>query len=204
MLVVVGLGGLVGTVLLIVFFLRMFRSDEFDYDDDEDDDDDWDEDEDSVASSFDSTSSTPQRNAPRSTPTPAPTPTPSVRSPPTNTGGPPNSGPPGRSPSGGPPQSKAPSGPPRGGKTTGKSPVSKIPVVEEEEEEGTAKVRKARIKVDLSIFDDWQTEDRESAADWVRTAIDDGEKERTVLMQLQETGWSAPQSRAIFDLGRNR
>ena len=204
MLVVVGLGGLVGTVLLIVFILRMFRSDEFDYDDDEDDDDDWDDDEDSVASSFGSTSSTPQRNAPRSTPTPAPTPTPSVRSPPTNTGGPPNSGPPGRSPSGGPPQSKAPSGPPRGGKTTGKSPVSKIPVVEEEEEEGTAKVRKARIKVDLSIFDDWQTEDRESAADWVRTAIDDGEKERTVLMQLQETGWSAPQSRAIFDLGRNR
>ena len=67
-----------------------------------------------------------------------------------------------------------------------------------------AKVRKARIKIDLSIFEDWQAEDRESAADWVRTAIDDDEQERSILMQLQETGWSAPQSRAIYDLGRSR
>jgi hypothetical protein len=188
----------VGTVLLIAFILRMFRSNEFDYDDEDEDDDDWDDDEDSVAS----TRATPQRSTPR--PTPTPTPAPSARSPPRTTGGPPKSGPPGRSPSGGPPPSKAPSGPPRGGKVSSKSPVSKTPVVEEEEEDGSARVRKARIKVDLSIFEDWQTEDRESAADWVRTAIDDGEKERTVLMQLQETGWSAPQSRAIFDLGRNR
>ena len=71
-------------------------------------------------------------------------------------------------------------------------------------EDGSAKVRKARIKIDLTIFEDWQTDDRESAADWVRTALDDGDAERTILMQLQETGWSAPQSRAIFDLGRSR
>lgn len=85
--------------------------------------------------------------------------------------------------------------------------ASKVPDVqtaEEPEDEGSAKVRKARIKIDLSIFEDWQTEDRESAADWVRTALDEGDLERTIMMQLQETGWSAPQSRAIFDLGRSR
>jgi hypothetical protein len=73
-----------------------------------------------------------------------------------------------------------------------------------EQDEASAKVRKAKINIDLSIFEDWQSEDRESAADWVRTAIDDEEQERSIMMQLQETGWSAQQSRAIYDLGRSR
>ena len=73
-----------------------------------------------------------------------------------------------------------------------------------EQDEASAKVRKAKINIDLSIFEDWQSEDRESAADWVRTAIDDDEQERSIMMQLQETGWSAQQSRAIYDLGRSR
>jgi hypothetical protein len=73
-----------------------------------------------------------------------------------------------------------------------------------EQDEASAKVRKAKINIDLSIFEDWQSEDRESAAEWVRTAIDDEEQERSIMMQLQETGWSAQQSRAIYDLGRSR
>ena len=81
---------------------------------------------------------------------------------------------------------------------------SKVAVEEAPEEDGAAKVRKAKINIDLSIFEDWQADDRESAADWVRSAIDDDEQERSILMQLQETGWSAPQSRAIYDLGRSR
>jgi hypothetical protein len=60
------------------------------------------------------------------------------------------------------------------------------------------------LKIDLSIFEDWQTDDRESAADWVRSSLDEGDEERLIMMQLQETGWSAPQSRAIFNMGRSR
>jgi hypothetical protein len=30
--------------------------------------------------------------------------------------------------------------------------------------------------------------------------LKDGDTERAILMQLQTTGWSAPQSRAIIDL----
>tara|TARA_B110000467_G_C18075339_1_gene343649 strand:- start:129 stop:392 length:264 start_codon:yes stop_codon:yes gene_type:complete len=74
----------------------------------------------------------------------------------------------------------------------------------EVEEESSAKVRKASFKIDLSIFEDWQAEDRESAADWVRSSLAEGDEERSIMMQLQETGWSAPQSRAIFNMGRSR
>jgi hypothetical protein len=70
--------------------------------------------------------------------------------------------------------------------------------------EPSAKVRKAKLNIDLSIFEEWQVEDRESAADWVHSALAEGENERNILMQLQETGWSAPQSRAIFNIGRSR
>ena len=200
MTILAGVGGLLGVGLLVMLLLRLLRSDDFDYDDD-DEDEDWDEDEDegSFASSFPSTRATPQRTQPRSTPKPAAGP--SGRSLPSRAG-PAKSGPPGRSPSSGPPQSKAPSGPPRGRTTAAKIPD--VQTEEEPEDDGSAKVRKARIKIDLSIFEDWQTEDRESAADWVRTALDEGDLERTIMMQLQETGWSAPQSRAIFDLGRSR
>mgnify|MGYP006970123491 FL=1 len=64
--------------------------------------------------------------------------------------------------------------------------------------------RKAKIKIDLSIFEGHQTADRESAASWVKQALSDGEEQRSIMMQLQETGWTAEQSRAIFDLGRSR
>jgi hypothetical protein len=56
----------------------------------------------------------------------------------------------------------------------------------------------------LSIFEDWQAEDRVAAVDWVEGALAEGDQERTILMQLQETGWTAEQSRAICDLAKNK
>ena len=206
--ILAGIGGLIGILVLFAVIVRLFRSDEFDYDDD--DDDDWDDDDDdygSFTSSFNTSRSTTTTNTSRQNPTPSPR---SKTRGPTGAGpNKPSGGPPGRGPRAGPPQSKPPSGPARGRSVPSKVPAakvvaSKVSTEESAEDEGSAKVRKAKIKVDLSIFEDWQADDRESAADWVRTAIDDGDKERTIMMQLQETGWSAPQSRAIYDLGRSR
>ena len=56
----------------------------------------------------------------------------------------------------------------------------------------------------MSIFEDWQEDDRTSAVEWVVGAFADNEQERTVLMQLQETGWTAEQSRAICNLAKNK
>ena len=56
----------------------------------------------------------------------------------------------------------------------------------------------------MDVFDDGQEDDREAAVDWVVGAFADGDEERTVLMQLQETGWTAQQSRAICSLARNK
>jgi hypothetical protein len=77
-------------------------------------------------------------------------------------------------------------------------------VVNEAEEPSGKKVRKAKINIDLSIFEDWQAEDRIAAVDWVEGALAEGDQERTILMQLQETGWTAEQSRAICDLAKNK
>jgi hypothetical protein len=56
----------------------------------------------------------------------------------------------------------------------------------------------------MSLFEDWQADDREAAVVWVVGELAEGEQERTLLMQLQGTGWSAQQSRAIYDLARNQ
>lgn len=199
-------------VLLVGIVLLRRRGDEYDLDDDEDD---WDEEDDEPLPFRNSRAAMrPQRKAPSTT-----TDGPSGRSPSRGPGGPPKSspgkpaagpsrGPPGRGP-GGPPKSasKPPSRGPPGSKTVPRTAAKKVSTVVEASEpdaESSAKVRKAKLKVDLSIFEEWQTADRESAADWVHEALADGDDERTILMQLQGTGWSAPQSRAIFNLGRNR
>ena len=108
----------------------------------------------------------------------------------------------------GPGKAKPPSGPARSTPKPRPQPSKSTSFNEEPEpsaeSEGSAKVRKAKLKVDLSIFEDWQADDREAAADWVEESLADGENERTILMQLQQTGWSAPQSRAIFNIGRSR
>ena len=204
-------GGIVALLVLILILGRI-RNRGYDYDDDDDDDDffDDDDDDDDFFSSF------------QSKPMPARS-TPAARDPPSSSG-------PSRGPAGGPPPSRGPSGPKRGppgssggpsrgppgrGPPGGAKPAStpapkKAPVsrkIEAEPEENTGpqkKVRRARIEVDMSLFEDWQADDRDAAVDWVLSELAEGEQERSMLMQLQGTGWSAQQSRAIFDLARNQ
>jgi len=194
------IAGIVALVVVTVIVIRR-RNDDFDYDDDDDDDEDWDDDDDEPLP-FRSSRSAQSSPAPRSAPSRAgPTSGPK--------GGP---GPSRGAPKG--PQGRGPSSPPSRASPTrsrappsGRAPASQSFASEPEsveEDDGGAKVRKATLKVDLSIFEDWQTEDRESAADWVRSSLDDGDEERSIMMQLQETGWTAPQSRAIFNMGRSR
>ncbi len=189
-------------ILVIAVFLVVLRSSNREDEDDEDDDDYDDfmdgDDNDDVFKSLDrkstvASSSTATRGPSRSKQTErtGPTSSPQQRSAPPQQKR--STGPPGRSP--------ASRGPPGAKKEVQK--VAKKKSVSAQVEP-SAKVRKAKISVDLSIFEDWQTDDRESAVDWVVEASGDGEQERTILMQLQETGWSAEQSRAIFNLARNR
>ena len=55
----------------------------------------------------------------------------------------------------------------------------------------------------MSVFDSGQEADRQLAVDWTIQAIGEGEQERVILMQLQQTGWNAEQSRAIISIARN-
>ena len=198
-------------VLLVGILIIRRRGGDYDFDDDEDDWDDDDDDEEPLPFRNSRSAQKPQQQAAPATVRGGPTGRPSSRGP----GGPPksassgpSSGPPGRGP-GGPPKSTSggpPSGPPRGQRTpkTAAKKVSSFAEEPEPEVDTSAKVRKAKLNIDLSIFEEWQADDRESAADWVESSLADGENERTILMQLQETGWSAPQSRAIFNIGRSR
>ena len=127
--------------------------------------------------------------------------------------GPPGSGPPGRSPSrdgpaqGGPPGRGPPGGGPPGRAVKAPEPEEaprkasrKRVTASEASAEGGPTRRKARVEVDLSMFEPDQAADRRAAVDWVREELASGGVERTVLMQLQSTGWTAVQSRAIIDL----
>ena len=211
--IMLALGGLGTLLILTLVLIRLVRSendedDEDDYDDFFDDDD---EEEESFLDQLDRkaaaaparTRAMPERKTPARTSGPSgPAPT---SAPGRSRGGPSKQGP------GGPPK-RGSGGPP--GRAPGRTPVAKSSpepkkasrkkVVQGENEAAGAKVRKAKISVDLSIFEDWQTDDREAAVDWVVGAMADGEEERTMLMQLQETGWSAEQSRAICNLAKNK
>ena len=207
------IGGLVLVLLIIGLVLRSLGSRGYDYDEDEDDDFFGDDEGDSDFS-FNSNS----RAAPLSRPPPGAktglskgppgAKTSPSRSPQGAKTGP-SRGPPGAKtgPSRGPPGG-APSGPKRTSHpvSAGKKPVGSSTGLSSQSvgDKPQKKVRKARIEVDMSLFEDWQEDDREAAVDWVVTGLGDGEQERTILMQLQETGWTAQQSRAIFDLARNR
>ena len=198
----------IAVLLVVAVILIRRKSDDYDYDED-DEDEDWDDEDDDplpfrssrTAQASPPPRSTPSRTGPTSGPKSGP------KSGPTSGPGPSRDapkGPQGRGPST-PPTRTSPSrgrtSPPGRASSTpsfGSEPESK------EEDDGAAKVRKATFKIDLSIFEDWQTGDRESAADWVRSSLEDGEEERSIMMQLQETGWTAPQSRAIFNMGRSR
>lgn len=71
--------------------------------------------------------------------------------------------------------------------------------VSPEDEAGPTR-RRAKVDVDLSMFSADQAADRRAAVEWVAAELASGGAERTVLMQLQSTGWTAVQSRAIIDL----
>jgi hypothetical protein len=223
--------GLIVVVIIVGLVLRKLGNRGYDYDDEDDEDDFMDDDDSSFSSGNESrsapVSSLPSRGSPQSTSPPSSS-GPSRGPPGAKTGpsrGPPGSsgpsrGPPGAKtgPSRGPPGAKtgpsrgppggAPSGPKRTSQpvSVGKKPLGTTfgESSQPAEEKPQKKVRKARIEVDMSLFEDWQVDDREAAVDWVEAGLGDGEQERTILMQLQETGWTAQQSRAIFDMARNR
>ena len=54
----------------------------------------------------------------------------------------------------------------------------------------------------MDIFEGVDSVDRDSAIEWVVKSIKNKSSEREILMDLQENGWSAPQSRAIINLGK--
>ena len=201
-MVVLGAGGLL-LALVVVVVMRMSREDDDDEDDDYDDFfDDDDEEEESFLDKLDKQRAAPQRQRPKPD---AKAPTKGPSSPPSRAG---PGGPPGAAATG--PPKRGPGGPPRSASApvaSKKAPAQKVAKkksVTSTEDQPSTKVRKAKIQVDLGIFEDWQAEDRASAVDWVVGAFADGEQERTVLMQLQETGWTAQQSRAICDLAKNK
>jgi hypothetical protein len=199
-------GGLGAFLILTLVLVRVLRGGDDDEDDEDDYDDFFDDDEEEEENFLD-------RLDRKAVATPARTRAAPDRKGPSRVAGPSGAGPtspPGRV-SGGPPK-RGSGGPP--GRGPGKAPAAKKSpepkkasrkkVVQSDEESTGTKVRKAKIKVDLSIFEDWQTEDREAAVEWIVGAMADGDDERTMLMQLQETGWSAEQSRAICNLAKNK
>ena len=186
-------GGIV-VLLLLTMVIGRLRNRGYDLDDDEDDEDDEDDDEDDFFSSFQS-----KPMPSRSTPAPRSQP---------SSGGPSGGPPPSRAPSSGPPSRAGPPGkaqPARSSNPALRTLVSKADEPEPSEVSSPQKkVRRARIEVDMSLFEDWQADDRDAAVEWVVAELGEGEQERTLLMQLQGTGWSAQQSRAIYDMARNQ
>ncbi len=61
---------------------------------------------------------------------------------------------------------------------------------------GSGNVRKTKT---VELFRDDKKVEMEAAIQWAVTALKDGDSERNIMMSLQEIGWSAPQSRAIYE-----
>ena len=203
--IMLALGGMGAFLIVSLVLLRVLRRDDDD-DDDDDYDDFFDDDEEEEESFLDQLDRKSALATARSKPMPERKTTvrasgpsgPGPNSPPKReSGGPAKRGP------GGPPK-RADTSAPVAKKSPGPKKATRKKVVQGDEEPSGAKVRKAKINVDLSIFEDWQVDDREAAVEWVVGAMADGEEERTMLMQLQETGWSAEQSRAICNLAKNK
>ena len=218
-----GGGGLLFLGLVFVIISRL-RGGEFDFDDD--DDEDWfeedDDDEDDFMSSIlggrgisRGPSSGPQRGPQTGPPSGprgrGPTRGPPGASPQRGPSSGPSRGPPGgpsrglsagpsRGPPGGQNRGPDPRGPQRGGGQSGGATASKR--VAKRKPVADGRVRKARVQIDPDLFDAEEMADRAAAIDWTKTALKGGITERSILMQLQTTGWSAPQSRAIIDLSK--
>lgn len=224
-----GVGGLVILGLLFIVVTKLRGGKDLNFDDDDDEWDDEEED-DFMASSPGQKQSLGRSAAPSREPSRGPPGASPSRGPPSGPGGPsrgpggPNSGPPSgpggpsRGPGGpnsGPPSgpggpSRGPGGPsrgPPGGSSPTRGPASPDPSgpargkkVAKRKPVGDGQVRKAKVEVDPNLFSKHELADRVAAVDWTKGALKDGDTERAILMQLQTTGWSAPQSRAIIDL----
>ena len=208
-----------GLLFLGLLFIIISRRRGNDFDDDDDDDDDWfdDDEEDDFMSSIlgnrggsrGGPTSGPQRGPQRGPPSAGPQGRAPSRGPP---GASPQRGPtsgPTRGPPGGPtrgPSSAGPArgpdprGPQRGGASLSAATVGKK-VAKRKPVSGDDRVRKT-IQIEPDLFDKDELSDRAAAIDWTKSALKQGESERSILMQLQTTGWSAPQSRAIIDLSK--
>jgi len=215
-------GGIAGGVIfLFIIVLVILRNDDYDDDDDDDwDEDDYYEDEEDgeLLSSF---GAAPKR---KSNPNAMKSPPPSQSG---GFSGGPSGGPP-SGPSGGPPSDRGgPSGGPPSGTapTRGRAPshggvkvkasrkkVTGADVIEESEGNGN-KVRRARavkaeettdyrppwMEEDEQLFTDSDEDNKASSIGWAWDEMQASTSERNILMQLQETGWSVEQSRAIID-----
>jgi len=208
-LAISGIGGLL-VVILVVVIIRRFGGNNIDLDDD----DDWDEDDDDDDDDFMSSvlgrnqSRTPLGGAGPSRGPPGgagpsrgpPGGAGPSRGPPGGAGpsrGPPGGAGPSRGPPGGPSRGQQPSIDPRGparGPAKGKKVAKRKPIGD--------KVRKPKLVIDPDLFSQEELGDRLAAVNWTKDALKDGTDERSILMQLQTTGWSAPQSRAIIDLSK--
>ncbi|MCS5537010.1 MAG: hypothetical protein NZ770_02795, partial [Candidatus Poseidoniaceae archaeon] len=203
-----------GSLLLLIvgiLIIRRLGGGDYDVDDDDDDEEDWfddDDDEDDFMSNLRGGSG-PTRgpSGPTGGPTrgpggPAGGPTRGPGGPSRGPGGPaggPTRGPggPTRGP-GGP--SRGPGGPSRGPGGPASGPEGSKPVTKKAV--SAKKVRKAKVNIPSDLFSQDELADRKAAVDWAKQEVSDGEVERSIMMQLQSTGWTAPQSRAIYDLAK--
>jgi len=219
-------GGVVALVVILFLLAIMLGGKDDDWDDDDDDDDDdWDDDDDDVFAAIDSRKSSRSSSSqgPSSGPSRGPSSGPS--SGPSGPSRGPSSGP-SSGPSG---PSRGPSGPSRGGPGSGPPPssngrgssqpptgrsqkVKKTSVPDSppnDDNSAAPKVRKARavqsadqppwMKDEVPIFTATEENDKADAVRWAWEELQENGNERTILMQLQETGWTARQSRAIID-----
>ena len=191
---VAGGGGIV-LLGLVFFIISRFRGGGFDFDDD--DDDDWFDDDDDDDDEDDFMSGILGGRGGSKTPSRGPQSGPSRGPPGAGPPGGPSRGPPGAGPSRGP----DPRGPARGGPDP-RGPKRGKKVAKRKAVGSDGKVRKAKVVIDPDLFSTDELSDRTAAIDWTKGALKDGDSERSILMQLQTTGWSAPQSRAIIDLSK--
>ena len=217
---IAGGGGLVVLILLVFIVSRIRGGDEFDLEDDDDwyDDDDDDDDEDDFMSSILGNQSRVANSGPTRGPGPSRGPSRGPSKGPPGSSGPSRGPPSGPSPSRGPPGA-GPGGPsrgPPGGAVPSRGPGGPMPsrgpdprgpargkkVAKRKPIGSDGKVRKAKVVIDPDLFSQEELADRSAAIDWTKGALKDGDSERSILMQLQTTGWSAPQSRAIIDLSK--
>ena len=200
---IAGGGGLVFVLLIVFIIVRIRNRDDFDFDDDDDYFDDEDDEDDFMSKIL--------GNKPSATRGPRQT-GPVSSQPARSTSPSPSSGRPTRGPQSGPQRGPPSSqtGPTRPPVDRFKGPDSRGPPRGQPRGQSQGRtVAKKRIVskstpvIDPDLFTKEELDDRRAAVDWTKGALTEGESERTILMQLQTTGWSAPQSRAIIDLSKN-